>query len=187
MASSDLQIVRVLFQALTAGDRRKMDAMSNDAPTGGGARDLRFSPTDRFLPFFERMLPEVVRERRGSTEVETYRGPVVWDVNGEQRSGVMTVWPPTDARSNECRIVRVNQFGFSGLVREDPAGGESIFMLFQQKNDVVRVYFTTETSLKAEDWNSAIKSFATYWLDAGRRSARSAFLDFETNEQFPDD
>ncbi len=61
-------------------------------------------------------------------------------------------------------------------------------MLFQQRNGVVRVYFTTETSLKVENWNSAIKSFAKKWLRTPlRKRQRSAFLDFETNQRFPDD
>ena len=94
---------------------------------------------------------------------------------------MMTVWPATDARPNECRIARINRFDFSGLVKEDPGGGESIFMLFQQRNDVVRVYFTTETSLKSENWNSAIKNFAKDWLakaTLGKGRAPSTGLPF---------
>ena len=183
MASNDSQVVRVLFQKLRDGDLRKMDAVSNDSPTGGGARDLRFRPASKFLPFFKKMLPEIVFKLRGSTQIETYSGSVVWKVLGQEMSGKMTVWPATDARPNECRIARINQFHFSNLVREDPADGESIFMLFQQRNGVVRVYFTTETSLKLENWNSTIKNFSKAWLDT---TQRSAFLDLETNERFPE-
>ena len=181
VASNDTQVVRVLFQIVTEGDRLKMDAVSNVSPTGGGARDLRFRPGSEFLPFFRKMLPEVVLEWRGSTQIETYRGSVSWEASGQQKSRMMTVWPATDARPNECRISRINRFDFSGLVKKDPGGG-SIFMLFQQRNGVVRVCFTTETSLRSENWNSTIKNFAKDWLATDHRSA---FLDFETNEQFP--
>ena len=54
--------------------------------------------------------------------------------------------------------------------------------LFQQRNGVVRVYFTTETSLRSENWNSSIKNFAKDWMATDHRSA---FLDLETNERFP--
>ena len=191
MASNDTLVVRVLFQILKDGDRLKMDAVSNVSPTGGGARDLRFRPASRFLPIFSKMLPELVTERRGSSKIETYRGSVVWEAAGQEKSGLMTVWPATNARPNECRIARVNRFDFSGLVKEDPGGGESIFMLFQQKSGLVRVYFTTETSLKSENWNPTIKNFAKNWLakatvgSRSRHKYRSAFLDLETNERFP--
>ena len=193
VAGDDTEIVRVLFQILKHGDRRKMDAISNVSQTGGGARDLRFRPASKFLPFFRRMLPDVVLERRGTSEIETYCGPVVWEGAGGERSEVMTVWPATDARPDECRIARINRFDFSGLVKEDPNGGESIIMLFQQQSGVVRVYFTTETSLKSENWNPTIKNFAKEWLakattgDQSRRQFKSAFLDLETNERFPHD
>ena len=183
VGSHDTQVVvRVLFQILTAGDRLKMDAVSNVSRTGGGARDLRFRPENEFLPFFRKMLPEVVRKRRGSTQIDAYRGSVSWEASGQEKSRMMTVWPATNARPNECRIGKINRFDFSGLVKNDPSGGESIFMLFQQRNGVVRVYFTTETSLRSENWNSSIKNFAKEWMATDHRSA---FLDLETNERFP--
>ena len=184
MASNDMLIVRVVFQILTDGDRLKMDAVSNVSQTGGGARDLRFRPESAFLPIFRKMLPEVVLEWRNSTQIETYRGTVLWEASGQEKSREMTVWPATEARENECRIGGVNHFDFSGLVKKDPAGGRSIFMLFQQQNGILRTYFTTETSLRSENWNSTIKNFAKDWM--GTRH-RSAFLDLETNERFPHD
>ena len=184
MASSDTRIDRVLFRLLTDGDRLKMDAASNMSPSGGGARDLRFRPASEFLPFFKKMLPEVVLERRGSTQVETYRGSVWWEASGQQKSRPMRVWPATRARPGECRIANINQFDFSGLVKEDPGGGGSVFMLFQQRNGLVRVHFTTETSLRLRNWHSDIKSFTAEWLATRHRCA---FLDLETNERFPDD
>ena len=182
VASNDTQVVRVVFQTLTEGDRLKMDAVSNVSQTGGGARDLRFRPESAFLPVFRKMLPEVILVPRGATQIETYRGTVSWIASGQEKSREMTVWPATDARPNECRIGGVNRFDFSGLVEQDPGGGRSVFLLFQQQNGSVRVYFTTETSLRSDDWNSTIKSFAKHWM--GTRH-RSAFLDLETGERFP--
>lgn len=182
MAHSDADIVRVLFRTIDGGDLRKMDAVSNDAPTGGGARDLRFRPSEKFLPFFQRMFPEVVLKTRQSERIETFSGPVVWTADGQEESGVMAVWPPTDARPGECRIATVHRFGFSGLVKRDPSGGRSVFMLFQQRSGVVRVYFATETSLRTGNWNSAVREFAVAWLDTGHSSA---FLDLEADERFP--
>ena len=178
VGGNDTDVVRVVFKVLAKSDLLKMDAVSNVSQTGGGARDLRFSPASAFLPIFRKMLPEVVLARGR----ETYRGTVFWLAADEQeKSREMTVWPATRRRPNECRIVQVHRFDFSGLVKEDPAGGHSIFMLFQQRNGVVRVHFTTETSLRSEVWNSTIRSFAKYWM--GRSDW--AFLDLETGERFP--
>ena len=94
----------------------------------------------------------------------------------------MEVWPPTNARPNEVRIAQVSRYGFQDLVVDDPAGRRSVFMLFQQRSGIVRVYFTTETSLSTDDWNPTIKEFATAWLQTQRKSA---FLDLETHERFP--
>lgn len=193
VASNDTQVVRLVFQVLTEGDRLKMDAVSNVSQTGGGARDLRFRPETAFLPIFRKMFPEVVKarrmrrvqgtvERRTSTQIETYRGTVYWRASDQERAREMTVWPATEARPNECRIGGINRFDFSGLVKQDPDGGRSIFMLYQLRNGVVRVDFTTETSLRVDDWHSTIKAFAKDWM---RTDHRAAFLDLETNEQFP--
>ena len=184
VAGSDREVARVLFLLVTEADRLKMDAVSNMSPTGGGARDLRFNPASEFLPFFKRMLPEVVLEPRRSMQIETYVGVVWWKDGGQHRSRQMKVWPPTNARPNECRVAKIHQFGFSHLVREEPGGGGSILMLFQQQNGVVRVYFTTAASLKTENWNSTIKKFALDWLTTRHKNA---FLDLETNERFPHD
>lgn len=182
--SSGSQVMRVVFQILKPGDRLKMSAVSNVSQTGGGARDLRFRPENAFLPVFKRMLPEIVLETRRASLIETYSGTVYWEASGQEHSRKMKVWPATEARRDECRIGGVNHFDFSGLVKDDPAGRRSIFMLFQLRSGVVRVHFTTETSLRSESWNSTIKSFANYWM---KTQHRSAFLDLETNERFPDD
>lgn len=38
-----MAIAEILFHEIADGDVRKFNAESNDADTGGGARDLRFS------------------------------------------------------------------------------------------------------------------------------------------------
>ena len=134
------------------------------------------------------MLPEVVLEQRDGQTLKTYRGQVRWkNSNGEEKSQPITVWPPTNARPNECRISQINRFDFSGLAERDHAGGQSIFMFFQQRNGILRIYFTTETSLKSENWHSTIKTFIEYWKREGwtNRGMRSAFLDLDTNEHYP--
>jgi hypothetical protein len=94
----------------------------------------------------------------------------------------MEVWPSTNARPNECRIARISSFGLYGLIKTDPAGGRSVFMMFQQANKAIRLYFTTETSLRSGNWDPKIKQFATEWIADG---SKSAFLDLQTMERYP--
>ena len=191
MANPASDVLRIVFQVILEGDLLKMNAVSNVAETGGGARDLRFRPSSAFLPLFQRMFPETVPKRRNSTMIEINTGTVFWNESGSERSETMSVWPPTNARPNECRIARISSFGYSPLVESDPQGGKSLFMLFQLRNRVVRAYFTTETSLRSDEWDFAVKDFVHHWfsVESGNSRShpkyRSAFIDFETNERYP--
>jgi hypothetical protein len=186
MSSSGQAIIRVLFQNIEDGDRRKFEARSNDSDTGGGARDLRFRPEDEFLPFFGRMLPQKHYETRTSkgvkSHIEVLSGTVTWTEPTGDKSARLEVWPSTNARPNECRIARISSFGLYGLIKTDPAGGRSVFMMFQQANKAIRLYFTTETSLRSGNWDPKIKQFASEWIADG---SKSAFLDLQTMERYP--
>ena len=186
MSNDDRAVVRVLLQNIEDGDRRKFEARSNDADTGGGARDLRFRPESEFLPFFERMFPhkraETRRSKGARSQINVLSGSVTWIEHGLEKGGTMEVWPSTNARPGECRIARISSFGLYNLVAVDPNGGRSVFMMFQQADGTIRLYFTTETSLRNDNWDPKIKKFAADWVKEG---SKSAFLDLETRRQYP--
>lgn len=186
MSSSGQAIIRILLQNIEDGDRRKFEARSNDSATGGGARDLRFRPEIEFLPFFGRMFPHKRYETRTSngvkSQIEVLSGTVTWAEPTGDRSATMEVWPATNARPNECRIARISSFGLHGLIKTDPSGGRSVLMMFQQANNAIRLYFTTETSLRTGNWDPRIKKFAAEWIANG---SKSAFLDLQTMERYP--
>ena len=186
MSSRSQTIERVLLQNIEDGDRRKFIAKSNDAESGGGARDLRFRPETEFLPFFRRMFRNKTtktRKAKGVTsQIEVLSGTVTWHEPTGDKSATMEIWPATDARPNECRIARISEFALDGLIQNDPNGGRSVFMMFQQANGDIWLYFTTETSLLTQNWDPKIKKFAQDWFDDG---CKSAFLDLVTKEQYP--
>ena len=188
MSDDGLNVVRILFHDIQEGDRLKFEAQSHTASTGGGARDLRFRPESAFLPFFRRVFSETqIRKSTsggGTNNIEVSYGKVHWTHHSDERSATMEVWPSTYSRPGETRIGRISSFGFSDLIETDPRGGRSIFMLFQQKNGDVRIHFTTETSLRRDQWDTQVKEFAEYWFNSGKISA---FLDLETEERYPDD
>lgn len=58
------QVARILYKEIVPGDLRKILAMSNDAVTGGGARDFRFGSFKTLLPVIRKMFPETVKQSR---------------------------------------------------------------------------------------------------------------------------
>ena len=185
-SDSGQAIIRVLLHNIEEGDRRKIVAESNDSDTGGGARDLRFTPADEFFPFFERMFPKTRQRTRTSkgirSQIDVLRGDVRWTEPTGEKSAKMEVWPATPSRPRECRIARIAGFELHPLIQNDPNGGRSVFMMFEQADGVIRLYFTTETSLRTEDWNPKIKDLAADWIDDG---GKSAFLDLQKMERYP--
>ena len=186
MSDDDLSVIRVLLQNIEDGDRRKFEARSNDSATGGGARDLRFRPETVFWPFFKKVFPHSRTEKRRSkgveNEIEILTGTVHWQEKRCEKSATMEVWPSTNARPNEARIAKISSFGLYDLIKDDPAGGRSVFMLFQQMNGVIRLHFTTEISFRNDDWDPSIKKFAADWFLSG---TKSAFIDLQSNERYP--
>ena len=181
MSVNPLSIVRVLFVNIVEGDRKKFKATSNIADTGGGARDLRFNPKSVFWPFFEDIFKKQNSDKKISKN-EVIKITVYWHENEEEKSRIMEIWSPTKARPNEVRIAKISSFDLYDLISDDPNGGLSIFMLFQQENGIVRLHFTTETSLRKGNWHSDIKEFATHWL---KSRVKSAFIDLEKNTSYP--
>lgn len=59
-----MAIAEVLCHEITEADIRKINATSNDAQTGGGARDLRFSID--FAPCLDRFFPQEETIERGT-------------------------------------------------------------------------------------------------------------------------
>jgi hypothetical protein len=174
----DKRVVRIVLQRVDAGDLKKAKAVSNDAKTGGGARDLRFNPQKEFFPFFQRMF----KGRSVQRKKTVCTGTVFWDDASSEKSADLAVWPPYPSRPGECKIGKVASLNIDGLIKNDPNGGLSVILLFEQSDGTIRMFFTTETSLRNDGWDPKIKSFAKRWFDSGRKSA---FLDLEFGEQYP--
>ena len=186
MSSSTAKVDRLVLFNIENGDRRKFVAKSNDTASGGGARDLRFRPETEFLPLFRRMFPTKTTKMRSkggaSSQIEVLSGTVNWYTLSGTESANMEVWPSTASRPNESRLAKIYKYGLHGLIQNDPNGGRSVFLLLQQANGDLWLYFTTETSLLTQNWDPKIKKFAQDWFDDG---CKSAFLDLVTNEQYP--
>lgn len=188
MSNDAFNVIRVFLFRIDDGDRRKFIAKANDTQSGGGPRDLRVRPEDKFWPFFERLLSErktVKRPRQGGT-TQILVGQIVWTDGSTENSGSLEIWPHQKKRPNECRIAKIYKWQTDHLIKDDPKGGISVLMLFQQQDGVIRLFFTTESVLKAGNWDPAVKSFAKAWIvEASKHNGqKSAFLDLKKKESY---
>lgn len=164
----------IIYKKIVPGDFRKFRAESNDAPTGGGARDLRFSPANEFMPQFNRMFKTPGVEG-------TLTGELYW--HGLPPSNVI-IHQPTNARPNEVRIGTVHQCFPAQIL---PADSEDcILLLVLDNDDHVWPFFTTEYSLQHDRWHHAVRDPILRGLGAprGERITPMGYVDIENGREW---
>lgn len=172
--NNSIGIKIVVYKEILPGDFRKFKAASNDATTGGGARDLRFNPGAVFEHVFSRMF--TLDESTG-----IMKGEFHW--SGLLNTAV-EIYPPTTARPGEIRISKVHQCFPKSIVPQDSA--DCILLIVQDSNNEVWPYFTTSKSLREDDWHPSIKKYILEGLAAIRRKdiAADGYIDFEKGDVF---
>ncbi len=136
----------ILFQETRAATVRKAQNISNDAPSGGGARDLRLNPYDVFEPFMERLLPNVQQERRPGGGIANVRTATVTWENGNE-SAELQYWPPTNARPFEGRITRIS--ALPPLANPPQNAERTVILFIRDDNDLVWVRYAKFEGLAA--------------------------------------
>lgn len=151
MAAGPTAVVRVYFQELKDGDLRKIQARSNDAPTGGGARDIRM-PRERFDDLFRRMFPLTALRKSNKRTVTARVGNVRWQVGEKETRLDIEIWPPTDARPSEIRFAQVHK-SFPSAVPD----GRPYLLLMEDSSGAVWGQYTTEDDLRHGDWDERVR------------------------------
>lgn len=181
MASQASQVARILYKEIVAGDLRKILAKSNDANTGGGARDFRFGSVKRLLPVIQHMFPNKTRENRkrdGVVEqIDVFQGEFFWhDNKGQVERKDSFFEPPTDVRPSEGRIARVHEYGCFDASRV-PKGGEGnrvLLLLIQLNDGSVWPYYAEEKTLRIKGkWDPVVAKELLDCLDAKRAENRA--------------
>lgn len=144
-----MAIAEVLCHEITEADIRKINATSNDAQTGGGARDLRFSIY--YAPCLDRFFPqEVMYEGHTPYRIGMFEH---YDANGKRTmERVRYAFQPTDARPREVRIAQISKLNFFLDLPEISGGDGVLFMAFIRKTDgIPQAQYLTEKQIEAED------------------------------------
>jgi hypothetical protein len=163
MAPSGLQ--RFLYKRILPGDIAKLRRQSNVTASGGGARDLRFSPWKEWEPFVARMFPTIVT--RSNRRIHT--GRLFWtdQATGAQRDVAVEFWPPTNARPFEGRIARVYTIPpyAPGAIPSAP-GVEVVFFMCQDAAGKLFGSWVTDAGLRGGQWHPDVSAPILKHLDA---------------------
>lgn len=181
-------VSRIFFQEIREGDRRKLEARSNDAASGGGARDLRV-PHAKFGPIFRRLFPndKVVQRRRGGIPKNTtlYSGKLYWVEEGATKEVAVEYEPPTDARPSEGRIGRIHDIPVLADGVPPEGAGRVFLLLVQEDNGKVFPHYVTAAQLADPRWNRDIsKAIQSCMLHTAEGATVRGFVDYSTGERY---
>lgn len=185
---SSKALLRFVYREVLAGDKRKFVAKAADAATGGGARDFRFTPYDKFEGIFEKILTGRKFENRVRNGVTTPQELLTSRVqvaraNGKWVDKPIEFEPPTTARPSEGRLTRLNSFEL-----EVPSGqtGRILLILFQTGDQRVWLSFATEAQLNSGKWEKTLTKILQDCLAEKRPAAHAAqgFHDYSLGSGF---
>lgn len=166
----------VVYKEIVDGDMRKLLAESNDADTGGGARDLRF-------PYrtFDHVLRQIFTNDaigRGGRDIRT--GDIVYlDADEKPQKTSLEYWPPTRSRKSESRISRIHASPALGGQLPMLDKGRVFVLLIKFTDKTVRCLYAYENELKDPDvWASELSSPILGCLDSAcfKNANRTASL-----------
>ena len=163
----------IVYKRIVEGDLSKFTATSNITPSGGGARDLRFSPAPVFFPIFQRMF-----EQDGDGIL---RGQFFWANHAPTE---VEIHPPTNARPNEVRIGRIHECFPVDVIPTDSE--DCVLLIVLDSVGHVSPYFTSLKSLRHDNWHPAIKGPIIEGLTAHRNARTTAmgFVDLENGRSY---
>lgn len=171
--TNSLDVKLVIYKRIVEGDLSKFTATSNITPSGGGARDLRFSPATEFFPVFRRMF---IQDADG-----ILRGQFSWANYAPTKA---EIHPPTNSRPNEVRIGKVHECFPQAIIPNDSA--DCVLLIVLDNAGRVSPYFTSLRSLKNDNWHPAIKDPVIEGLTAKRNMNTTAmgYVDIENGRNY---
>lgn len=187
------QVARILYKEIVPGDLRKILAKSNDADSGGGARDFRFGSYPSIAPAVRQMFPNqmVENRRRNQATVPTtiYSGHFHWRDAAGTHSAVSYFEPPTDARPSEGRITRVHEQPClaTSLLPSHGVGNRVFLLLIQLLDGTVWPFYAAEQTFRSPGkWDPQVAQRMLQCMDAARRADQAVigFFDFTTNDVY---
>lgn len=146
----------VIYKEIVAGDIRKLLAESNDSPTGGGARDLRFPA--RGFDAAMRQIFTTHAVGRGGRPIRV-ADVIYLDPQGRPDSTQIEYWPATSARPSEVRVARIHASPALGGQMPRTDKGRVFVLFIKFSGGIVRCTYAYEHDLKASGiWAQEVSS-----------------------------
>ncbi|WP_340538253.1 hypothetical protein [Nocardioides sp. GXZ039] len=164
----------LVYKEIGPGDMRKLLAESNDADTGGGARDLRL-PWKTFRSVMHRIFTDEAVARGGKkirTAQVTYK-----DANGKTSRTTLEYWPATTSRPAEDRVSKVHSNpALAGGRLPDQDKGRVFLLFIRWSNGEIRTYYAYEDELRTPGkWAAEVRSaLLTCIADTDNRNSERA-------------
>lgn len=188
--SGQLEPALLVYREVMEGDLRKLQGKSNDALTGGGARDLRFD-WKAFRPVMHRIFSQEGIGRGGKSiriAIITYT-----DAAGQSQTTTMSYWPPAKKRHWEDRVARVHASEALGSGVPELGFGR-VFVTFTLFTDgTVRCDYAYEDDLRQDKWAPTVCNVIIGCLETtdekngdrtNNRVPTQGYYDFTTGKRY---
>lgn len=143
----------LVFKELLEGDLLKIQAESNIATTGGGARDLRF-PAKQFDATMHRIF---TKDGFGKGSRPIRIATVTYGKSPSRTTTQLEYWPPTPSRPAEGRVARIHDSpALAGVPDSDK--GRVFFMLIRASNNETWLRYAYEDHLRGGEWSQLVSS-----------------------------
>lgn len=176
----------VIFHEITEADVRKINAVSNDSPTGGGARDIRFN-FNQFDGVFQEMLPDsrmVNLRRKGVRRLEpVHFGNATFQQRDKPPITSEIAWyTPTDKRPREGRLPRVHKIP---ALTVPPSKGLGIPMLLIQQATNRSIFLSYAYESQFNQWIKPIEDILSRSLKVRvGTQAGSGYIDLKDGREY---
>lgn len=143
----------MVYKEIVPGDLRKFSATSNDAQSGGGARDIRF-PAKAFRPIMLEIFTNSSTQANGKT-IHTASVSYL-DKQQNLKTTNLTYWPATDSRPSEDRIAKVHSSPAIGGMPPAQDKGTVFLLLIKFDDNTIRCVYAYEDDLKEGKWSNEV-------------------------------
>lgn len=170
-----MAIAEILFHEIASGDVRKFNASSNDAGTGGGARDLRFGML--YEHALDRLFPkEIVTERGHEYRLGTFYYKDADGVEHEQDNVHYAFKPKTDGKRREVRLCQLNKIPFFQKLPDlEPDDGLLFVAFIRMTEGLPQMQFLTEKQINDPNSNQIIAAAMRKAIDTRAKGTSVKF------------
>lgn len=169
-----MAIAEILFHEIVSGDIRKFNAESNDADSGGGARDLRFGL--RYGPVLNRLFsPEIVTEGGHEYRLGSF---CYKDSNNEMhvQDNIHFAPPKKGGKRREYRICQLNKVPFFQELPElQPDDGKLFIAFIRMTEGLPQMQFLTERQINDSKSNQYIATAMRDAVSSARKGTSVIF------------